>query len=60
MAVLGGHCSGCGRPQGACAGCGTPLDPPRFCESCGRRLTVQVTPAGWSARCNRCGSALSR
>ena len=38
-----------------CAGCGPELDPPRFCSACGKRLTVQVTPAGWTSRCNRCG-----
>ena len=27
------------------------LDPPRFCGSCRRRMVVQVTPTGWSARC---------
>ena len=44
MAVA--HCSGCGRPSSECEGCGPELDPPRFCAECGRRLTVQVTPAG--------------
>jgi hypothetical protein len=27
------------------------LDPPRFCSACRRRMVVQVTPRGWSARC---------
>jgi ribosomal protein S18 acetylase RimI-like enzyme len=27
------------------------LDPPRFCASCRRRMVVQVTPTGWTARC---------
>ena len=27
------------------------LDPPRYCGSCRRRMVVQVTPTGWSARC---------
>ena len=27
------------------------LDPPRFCGSCRRRMVVQVTPTGWTARC---------
>ena len=27
------------------------LDPPRFCPQCRRRMVVQVTPSGWSARC---------
>ncbi len=45
------HCTGCGRASTECAGCTRPLDPPRFCPECGRRLTVTVTPTGWSARC---------
>ena len=31
------------------------LEPPRFCASCGRRMTVQVRPDGWWARCSRHG-----
>jgi GNAT superfamily N-acetyltransferase len=27
------------------------LDPPRYCGQCRRRMVVQVTPTGWSARC---------
>jgi ribosomal protein S18 acetylase RimI-like enzyme len=27
------------------------LDPPRYCARCRRRMVVQVTPTGWSARC---------
>ena len=27
------------------------LDPPRFCGQCRRRMVVQVTPTGWTARC---------
>jgi ribosomal protein S18 acetylase RimI-like enzyme len=27
------------------------LDPPRYCPHCRRRMVVQVTPTGWSARC---------
>ncbi len=27
------------------------LEPPRFCTRCRRRMVVQVTPTGWSARC---------
>ena len=27
------------------------LDPPRFCGDCRRRMVVQVTPTGWTARC---------
>ena len=32
------------------------LDPPRYCPSCRRRMVVQVTPTGWSARCSEHGS----
>jgi hypothetical protein len=31
-------------------------DPPRFCAHCGRKLAVQVLPAGWTARCLTCGT----
>ncbi|MEU4313459.1 hypothetical protein [Nocardia sp. NPDC024068] len=31
------------------------LEPPRFCEHCGRRMVVQVNPDGWSAKCSRHG-----
>ena len=27
------------------------LEPPRYCTRCRRRMTVQVLPCGWSARC---------
>ncbi len=27
------------------------LDPPRFCGHCRRRMVVQVTPTGWTAKC---------
>ncbi|MCU1676892.1 MAG: acetyltransferase [Frankiales bacterium] len=27
------------------------MEPPRFCTLCARRMVVQVTPAGWTARC---------
>ncbi len=27
------------------------LEPPRYCADCGRRMTVQVTPTGWTATC---------
>jgi len=52
------HCAGCGELLGdGCPGCLPRLDPPRFCGRCGRRLTVQVTPAGWTARCRHCDPA---
>jgi hypothetical protein len=31
------------------------LEPPRYCQTCRRRLVVQVTPAGWTARCSEHG-----
>ncbi|WP_460698252.1 biotin synthase auxiliary protein BsaP [Nocardia thraciensis] len=31
------------------------LEPPRFCEQCGRRMVVQVSPDGWWAKCSRHG-----
>jgi len=31
------------------------LEPPRYCEHCRRRMTVQVTPTGWTARCSEHG-----
>ncbi|MGC0420677.1 hypothetical protein [Embleya sp. AB8] len=27
------------------------LEPPRYCAECRRRMTVQVTPRGWTAKC---------
>ena len=45
------HCTGCGRTVDQCDGCGRQLDPPRFCPTCGRRLTVHVTPAHIRAAC---------
>jgi hypothetical protein len=50
------HCRWCGRPVADCDGtCRRPLDPPRFCPTCGRRLKVQVTPTGYAARCKQHG-----
>lgn len=48
-------CGQCGAeltPEGHAA-CrrATALDPPRYCAQCRRRMVVQVTPTGWSARC---------
>ena len=46
------HCTGCGLPVERCGGrCGRDLDPPRFCPTCGRRLTVYVTPGSFDAQC---------
>ena len=35
------------------------LEPPRYCPTCRRRMVVQVTPAGWTARCSKHGELLS-
>ncbi|WP_132880113.1 hypothetical protein [Tamaricihabitans halophyticus] len=37
----------------------TAIDPPRYCPRCARRMVVQVTPAGWTARCSRHGETAS-
>ena len=46
------RCGQCGRPgeHEACRAAAA-LDPPRYCTRCGRRMVVQVTPTGWTARC---------
>jgi hypothetical protein len=36
------------------------LEPPRYCPQCRRRMVVQVTPAGWQARCSVHGGLSSR
>ncbi|MGW5050140.1 biotin synthase auxiliary protein BsaP [Actinokineospora sp. NPDC004072] len=53
-------CVHCGQPvaEGGHTGCHTPrtaLEPPRYCAECARRMVVQVTPVGWTARCSRHG-----
>jgi len=57
------YCSYCGRSaEGDHAACEKRLsiiDPPRYCAECARRMVVQVTPAGWSARCSRHGEITS-
>jgi hypothetical protein len=64
--VTGGeavYCDRCGEPAGADVdadgheGCRAArrMEPPRYCSRCRRRLVVQVTPAGWTARCTRHG-----
>jgi hypothetical protein len=49
------YCDRCGRlladgDHRACAQA-RELEPPRYCGQCRRRMVVQVTPAGWTARC---------
>jgi hypothetical protein len=55
----GTYCDHCGVSLGSGGheGCRTArrLEPPRYCAKCRRRLVVQVTPQGWSARCSRHG-----
>ena len=50
-----GYCDRCGEPVGGAAhqACqqARVLEPPRYCPDCRRRLVVQVTPTGWTARC---------
>ncbi|WP_137815787.1 biotin synthase auxiliary protein BsaP [Gandjariella thermophila] len=57
-------CAWCGKPvdEGDHAACRRRLatiDPPRFCPVCARRMVVQVTPSGWTARCSRHGESTS-
>ncbi|WP_328607623.1 hypothetical protein OG943_00300 [Amycolatopsis sp. NBC_00345] len=60
-----GYCVHCGQPSAggtdhaACHNPRTELEPPRFCVFCARRLVVQVTPVGWTARCSRHGETAS-
>jgi len=35
------------------------LEPPRYCVHCRRRMVVQVTPTGWTARCVEHGELVS-
>jgi ribosomal protein S18 acetylase RimI-like enzyme len=42
------YCGHCGEPG---VDHPDPLDPPRYCTHCRRRMVVQVHPTGWSARC---------
>ncbi|MFB9322898.1 biotin synthase auxiliary protein BsaP [Cryptosporangium minutisporangium] len=57
------YCARCGELLGGGdhAGCvrALALEPPRYCPACRRRMVVQVTPVGWSARCSRHGSTHS-
>ena len=47
-----GHCGEALTPEdhAACRRAAS-LDPPRYCAHCRRRMVVQVTPTGWTARC---------
>ncbi|WP_082801766.1 biotin synthase auxiliary protein BsaP [Herbidospora cretacea] len=50
------HCGGLSDDgdHGPCQGARA-MEPPRYCAKCRRRMTVQVTPTGWSARCSQHG-----
>ena len=52
-------CSICGEPAAEavherCSAL-APLEPPRYCRDCRRRMVVQITPTGWTARCSEHG-----
>jgi dethiobiotin synthetase len=54
-ARLPSFCRHCGRE--ACPGtCARPLDPPRFCPRCGKKLVVQLAPTGQRAHCREHGA----
>ncbi|HJQ42883.1 MAG TPA: hypothetical protein VJ831_07355 [Jatrophihabitantaceae bacterium] len=57
------YCDRCGEAldtgsHDACASARA-LEPPRYCAVCRRRMVVQVTPTGWTARCSEHGEVLS-
>jgi hypothetical protein len=64
---MSAYCGRCGRETGehgapeldACTRALT-LEPPRYCAACRRRMVVQITPSGWSARCSEHGSLTSQ
>jgi hypothetical protein len=56
------YCGRCGRETAGHAasevtGCARALalEPPRYCAACRRRMVVQITPTGWTARCSEHG-----
>jgi hypothetical protein len=56
------YCGHCGRERGSephdrCDEMAL-LEPPRYCVECRRRMVVQVTPTGWTARCSRHGEVV--
>jgi hypothetical protein len=57
------YCDRCGQlvDDGNHAACGRAreLEPPRYCARCRRRMIVQVTPTGWTARCVEHGELTS-
>ncbi|MGI5994379.1 hypothetical protein [Saccharomonospora viridis] len=58
------YCVHCGqalssREHDKCRTPRTAFEPPRYCSVCARRMVVQVTPSGWTARCSRHGETSS-
>jgi hypothetical protein len=57
------YCDHCGAPvsEGDHGACRTArvMEPPRYCGACRRRMVVQVTPTGWTARCAEHGTISS-
>ena len=63
VGAVGQWCGQCGEALAAGPGVEharcvrrAPLEPPRFCVHCRRRMVVQVTPGAWIATCSRHGS----
>ncbi|WP_084612251.1 hypothetical protein [Thermocrispum municipale] len=59
------YCVHCGKPRTepvheVCDSPRARLEPPRFCAECARRMVVQVTPFGWTAKCSRHGVTSSQ
>ncbi|NVI92225.1 hypothetical protein [Actinomadura sp. BRA 177] len=54
------YCDRCGEPatEGDHTTCAAAreMEPPRYCAPCRRRMTVQVTPSGWTAHCSEHGA----
>lgn len=46
---------GAGVERALSVGAAAGLEPPRWCQLCGRRMKVQVRPTGWLAECSRHG-----
>lgn len=47
---------GVGAERALSVGAAAGLEPPRYCQLCGRRMKVQVRPTGWAAQCSRHGT----
>ncbi|SDM90047.1 biotin synthase auxiliary protein BsaP [Allokutzneria albata] len=56
MTAPGVYCETCGKPladnEHAVCRARQEINPPRYCRECRRRMVVQITPTGWSARCS--------